>query len=123
MKNIFKTVLLMFVFLINFNFAFAAGNDYQNFGLDNSSLTKTFGTVGVPTIAGNVIKVLIGLSATVMLIMIIWSGFEIMFSSGKADTRKKAIDRIIWTAVGIIIIVGAYAISQFVMNQIKFLSK
>jgi uncharacterized membrane protein len=46
-----------------------------------------------------------------------------MFSSGEAKKRQSAINRIIWTSVGIIIVVAAYAISQFVINQINFLAK
>lgn len=98
-------------------------DNYNNFGLDNENLKTKFGTADVPTLAGNIIKIIIGLSASVMLIMILWSGIELMFSNGKPDVRKAAINRIVWTSVGIIVVISAYAISQFVINQINFLAK
>lgn len=112
-------MIMLFVIPV---FCFGASGDYNNFGLNSSNLQGKFGTAEIPTIAGNMIKIVIGLSATVMLIMILWSGIELMFSSGDVNKRKKAINRIVWTSVGIIIIVSAYAISQFVINQINFLS-
>ena len=99
------------------------GETYNGFGLNSENLKNKFGTQDLPSIAGNAIKIFIGLSATIMLIMILWSGFQLMFSSGKEKERKAAIDRIIWTSVGVIIIVSAYAISQFIINQINSLSK
>jgi len=99
------------------------GEGYNGFGLNSENLKDKFGTQDLPSIAGNAIKVFIGLSATIMLIMILWSGFELMFSSGKTEKTKRAIDRIVWTSVGVIVIISAYAISQFVINQINSLSK
>lgn len=113
----------MIVLVLSPLVCFGASSNYYNFGLDNENLQNKFGTAEVPTIAGNIIKIIIGLSATVMLIMILWSGLQLMFSNGKPDSRKAAINRIIWTSVGIIIVISAYAISQFVINQINYLAK
>lgn len=125
MKKIFyKIFLILFVIFIPFIGIHAdIGNNYNNFGLGATELKTKFGNADVPTIAGNAIKIIIGLSASVMLVMILWSGIELMFSSGEAKKRQAAINRLIWTSVGIIIIVSAYAISQFVINQINFLAK
>ena len=93
-----------------------------NFGLeaiDSTSLVKT----DLPVVAGNAIKIFIGLSSTIMLIMVLWAGFDIMFTGGDIKKRTAAINRIVWTSVGIIVIISAYALSQFIINQISFLAK
>ena len=124
MKKIFYKIFLTAIIFLSPILCFgASSNNYNNFGLDSPELKDKFGSADVPTIAGNAIKIIIGLSASVMLIMILWSGIELMFSNGEAKKRQSAINRIIWTSVGIIIVVAAYAISQFVINQINFLAK
>lgn len=125
-------ILLCFAFTLCFFFNFVFLNivrsadvstETKNFGLDNPILKEKFVTTNLTSVAGKAIKIFIGLSSTIMLIMVLWAGFEIMFSNGNIQTRQKAINRIVWTAIGIIIIISAYALSQFVINQIKFLSK
>ena len=133
-KRIKALIYLIITVCFLFDFAFlnmanvsateaAIVTETGNFGLKNDELTKKFVTTDLTSVAGKAIKIFIGLSSTVMLIMVIWAGFDIMFSNGNAEVRKKAINRIVWTAIGIIIIISAYALSQFVINQIKFLSK
>lgn len=94
----------------------------KNFGLEAVTSGPLVNT-DLPTVAGNAIKIFIGLSSTIMLIMVLWAGFDIMFTGGDIKKRTAAVNRIVWTSVGIIVIISAYALSQFIINQISFLAK
>lgn len=80
--------------------------------------TSGLSTTSVPTIIGNIIKVILGLSGTVALIFVVVGGVKWMISKG--DPKKIEDARKIMTsgAIGIIIIAAAYAITDFVIKQI-----
>ena len=85
------------------------------------SLTGSIGVdqTPLPTIIGNIIKIILGLSGLVALVFVIWGGVQIAVSQGDEKAIKAAKDRMISGAVGIIIISSAYAISDFVIKAIS----
>ena len=129
--------LCLFINIIFVNFSFAENEGVadtsastgestrtvENFGLDDNVFGKIFPTGNLTAVAGKGINIFIGLSSTIMLIMVLWAGFDIMFYGGNAEKRKAATGRIVWTGVGIVIIISAYALSSFIMNQLKVLTK
>lgn len=122
MKKIFY-LFLTFSFLF-FSFNIVLADNFYNYGLDNLNLkaTELFGNADIPTVVANVIKVLMGLSATVMLVVILYAGFVYLTSAGDSKKTQKAFDLIKSSAIGIIIIVTAYSLSQFIINNIKFIA-
>jgi len=102
-----------------------ASNNNCNYGLGNAKLDagSLFGQADVPTVIANVIQIIMGLSATVMLVVILWAGFSYLISRGDSTKTKKSLDLIISASIGIIIIVTAYSLSQFIINNIKFIAK
>lgn len=126
MKNILRKFILMFVFIVfmfSFNFSFA--ENFDNYGLNNSQLgaTTLFGNADVPTVIAKVIQIIMGLSATIMLAVILYAGFIYLFSQGNPEKTKKAWALIKNASIGIIIIVTAYSLSQFIINNIKFIAQ
>lgn len=122
MKKIFY-LFLTFSFLF-FSFNIVLADNFNNYGLNNSNLgaTSLFGNADIPTVIANVIKVLMGLSATVMLVIILYAGFSYLTSAGDSKKTKKAFDLIKSSAIGIVIIVTAYSLSQFIINNIQFIA-
>ncbi len=122
LKKIFF-VLSSFFSLFIYNSVLA--EDFYNYGLSNTNLgaKSLFGQADIPTIISNVIQIIMGLSATVMLVVILYAGFVYLTSKGDSGKTKKAWDLIKSASIGIIIIVTAYSLSQFIINNIKFIAK
>ncbi len=72
----------------------------------------------LPTVVGNVIKIILGLTGTIALIFIIWGGVRWMVSKGDASKIADARKLMVAGVIGLAIIAAAYAISDFVIKQI-----
>lgn len=72
----------------------------------------------LPLFIGNMIDVLLGAIGIVFVVLIIQSGIQYMTSNGAEDKVKEAKKRIISAVIGIIILLGAYAISSYVITSI-----
>lgn len=66
----------------------------------------------------SIIKAVIGILGLVCVIVIIIGGVNYMTSSGDAGKVKKAKDTILYGVVGLVICVLAFAIVQFVLDNI-----
>ncbi len=65
-------------------------------------------------IVGTVINVLLGTLGTIFIILIIVAGFNWMTAGGNEEQVKKAGDMIRRAIIGLIVIVGAFAIWTFI---------
>lgn len=72
----------------------------------------------LPKLIGSIISVLLGVLGIIFVILIIYAGINYMTASGDADKVKKSKTMLIQAVIGIIIIVAAYSIAQFVIQQI-----
>ena len=69
------------------------------------------------TIAVRLINVSLEFIGIIMLVMVLWGGFQFLLSGGDA-TKMSAAGRTIWNAIiGLIIILSAWAIVRFVLVQ------
>lgn len=50
--------------------------------------------------------------------MIIFAGIQYLTANGEPDKAKKAMNTIIFSVVGLVVVVAAFAITTFVMNQV-----
>ena len=123
-KKLSAFLFFSFIFLSLFSSSVFAEN-FNNYGLSNTNLAagSLFGQADIPTVISNVIQIIMGLSATVMLVVILYAGFIYLTSRGDSGKTKKAWDLIKSASIGIIIIVTAYSLSQFIINNIKFIAK
>lgn len=120
LKNFFSSLFLILTLFI-FNFNFINADDNFNFGLEKVT-SSYFGNADIPTVISRVIQIVMGLSATVMLVMILYAGFTYLISRGDPKKTTTALNLIKTSVIGIIIIVTAYSLSQFVINNIKFIA-
>lgn len=72
----------------------------------------------MPTIIGNVIKVVLGLVGIIMVIIVVYAGYLWMTAGGESDQVKKAKDWMLNATIGILICLVAYTLSTFVVGKI-----
>ena len=73
----------------------------------------------LPTVISNIIKAVIVVLGTVAVIVVVYGGFQYMTSAGDANKAKKARDTILYAAIGLVICVLSFMITDFVINAIK----
>jgi hypothetical protein len=98
-----------------------AANPFQN----AQSLSQNVGQqagVGnqqdLPVIVGRVINILLGFIGIILLLLILYAGFLWMTAQGDDGRVKKARAIISNAVVGLIILVAAFAISNFVLGSL-----
>src|SRR3989339_974996 len=90
---------------------------------DDYGLGATAGAAGlnkgdVPTIIGNVIGTGLSLISVLFFLLMIYGGILWMTARGKDEQASKALDTIIAAIIGIVIILAAYAITNFVFKSV-----
>jgi len=73
---------------------------------------------GLTQMIGSLINVGLGFLGIVFLVLMLYAGFLWMTAQGDDTKVKKAKDMIFQAIIGIIIIVAAYAISNFVLGSL-----
>ena len=84
-------------------------SDGAGLGGDSDSLTTTIGSL---------ISVLLGFLGVIFLILIIYAGLLWMTAAGNEDNVKKAKSILLNSVIGLVILLSAYAISSFVIDQL-----
>jgi predicted permease len=79
---------------------------------------STGGPDALPQIIGNIINIALGFMGIILLCIILWAGFLWMTAGGDSKKTETATALIKNAVIGLIIIVAAFAISNFVMTQI-----
>lgn len=74
------------------------------------------GTADLQDTVVNVINFVLGLLGIIAVIMVLWGGFMWLTAGGNEDNVKKAKDIISAAAIGIIIVLLAWAIVNFVIR-------
>lgn len=80
------------------------------------TFTNPIGAQNVPQLLTSVIKWILGLVAFVALISLVWGGVLYIISFGNEAGIKKAKTIIIWSIVGLIVILLAFFIVRTVAN-------
>lgn len=89
-------------------------------GLDttvNQAGLDKFGS-DIPTIIGNIIGTALSMIAVIFFIITVYGGFVWMTARGKAEQSKKALDTIVAAVIGMLIVLGANALTIFVFNSL-----
>lgn len=76
------------------------------------------GTKDVRETVGGIIRAFMGLLGIVAVVIILLGGFKWMTAAGNEDKVAEAKKLIISGIIGLVIIMSAYAIAQFVVNSI-----
>jgi len=73
----------------------------------------------VANIIGNIINVILGFIGSIGLVMFVYAGILWMTAGGNSEAQKKAMNILIWSSLGILVILFSYVIVQFVLNSFK----
>jgi amino acid transporter len=80
------------------------------------------GETGVLRIISNIINVLLGFVGIIFFIQLFWAGIRWMTSAGNEEVVKEAKQTIKTAVIGIVVVLSAFLITNFVLNQIKSVS-
>lgn len=82
---------------------------------------RAYGTtspIAVPTLVGNLINALLGISGLILVGLLIYGGILYMTAQGDIERVKNAKKTMINAVIGIVIIVVAYAASTFIITTL-----
>lgn len=85
-------------------------------GITGIEKLNIFGYRKLTDIVGKILRAVIGLMGSIAFIMFVYSGLTYMTAMGNAEKQKKAQKIMIWTALGLFVILGSYTILAFVMQ-------
>ncbi len=90
------------------------------YGLEDTAKRSGLSQYGsdLPTLTGAIIGTALSVIGVVFFILMIYGGFLWMTARGKEEYVTKAKDTIIAAIVGLILVLGAYAITSFVFNAV-----
>lgn len=72
----------------------------------------------VQEIIGNVIGTALSLISVLFFALMLYAGLKWMLARGDSDEAKKALDTIVAAIIGMIIVLGSYAITSFVFDNL-----
>jgi hypothetical protein len=81
-------------------------------GVDNAA------DASLPDVIGNIINIALGFIGILLLVYILWAGFLWMTAGGDEGKVKTATAMIKNAIIGLLIIVAAFAISNFVLESL-----
>ncbi len=81
------------------------------------------GTTSVTVLAGRIILVVLQLLGVVFLALTIFAGFKWMMARGEENEVEDAVNLIRDAVIGLVIIFAAYAITNFVIDQVLIVTK
>jgi len=90
------------------------------YGLEKTkNLTQFKGTTKtLPELIGSIVSVALSLIGFVFLALALYAGFKWMTAQGEAKDVTKAKDTLVNATIGIVLIVAAYAITNFVFTDV-----
>src|SRR5688572_1632344 len=91
----------------------------QEASLDEVAQQAQLGESDVYTIIGTIINVFFGVLGIIFLVLVIYAGFLWMTSSGSAEQIEKAKKILINGVIGLLITLGAFAITTFIFNALE----
>jgi hypothetical protein len=74
---------------------------------------------GLAGLIGDVINATLGVVGALALFMFIYGGVYLLSSAGSAEKVKKGKDVITWSIIGIAVILGSYALANFVITGLQ----
>jgi hypothetical protein len=79
-----------------------------------------FSTQTIPNVIGDVVGVILSLVGVAFFLLALYAGFIWMSARGNSERVDKAKDILEAAVIGLIIIVGAYALTKFVFERLGF---
>lgn len=124
MKRTAKILLSFIIITTVFSVVALSSVSAQNTILDNlddtlagTELEKGGGDL--KPLIGNIIQILLGFLGILAVILILYAGFLWMTAGGDSSKVDKAKQYIINATIGIVIILGAYILTSFIIDTIQ----
>lgn len=118
--NVFtKTMLLVGICAIVLPVLVHAGGSPESIGsaLDNFSGETGIEEQSLTAAAGNGIRVVYQVTGLIFFILALYAGIRWMTAQGKEDTVEKARNTLVAATIGLVIVVGAYGITEFITSR------
>jgi len=87
---------------------------------DTVAKEARFGKIELVDVIAQIIKIALGLLATIFLILTIIAGFKWMTAQGNEEEIKKAQGTIKTAIIGLVIVLMSYAITYFIFRYLPF---
>ncbi|MDO8592854.1 MAG: hypothetical protein Q7R92_03765 [bacterium] len=97
--------------------AFDALDKLQNIGSNNGPY-ESVDKIGLSNVIGAVVQGALGLIGTIFLILMLYAGYNWMTARGEEEKVTKAKDTLTRAIIGIIIVIGSYAIWAFIFSAL-----
>ncbi len=94
------------------------GSSVEDLKSSARSLNKTNWT-SISDIIGKATNMLMVYIGSISLVLYIWAGFLWMTSAGNADRAGKGKQIVVWTTLGVVVMLSAYIIVGFILNIVK----
>lgn len=93
----------------------------NDFGLDATAGAANLDDYGgdLTVLIGQVVGAFLSLIGIIFFVLVVYGGLMWMTAQGNKDTVKKAINTVISAAVGLIVVLAAYAITNFVLESVQ----
>lgn len=125
MKNTFKQIIylvgLILLLVLPF-FVFAANSSLSGLTYvgEKAGYEENVNQYVMSQLIGNVIQTFLSLLGVIFIVLIIYGGFKWMKASGRAEEVEKAQSIIRQAIIGLIITVGSWAITSFVLSRLLY---
>jgi len=117
--KIILSIVILFTLIVSFAptplEAAAAVRDLT--GIDNAATNPGLGTQELETTVQDIIKIILSFLGLIAVIVILIGGFMWMTAGGNSEQVAKGRSWIINGVIGLVIILSAYAIASFVIDQ------
>lgn len=116
-----KKFITSIIALIILSAAMPVFAQYGQYGLDETAKAANLSTEGrnLPTVIGRIINIALGILGVLFLCLLLYAGWLWMTAMGDTKKTQTAKDLIIAAISGIVVIVLAYAISNFVLTSLS----
>lgn len=91
----------------------------QGVSIDFPTSFAGFSSQDIKSTIQNIVRIIIGFLGILVIVAIIFGGFKMMTSAGDADKMGDGRKIVTAGAIGLIIVLAAYAISSFVINSLQ----
>ena len=87
-----------------------------SFSIPSTDQLNQLGESDPAKIIGNLIKTALGVIGSIALAMFVYGGLLWMTAMGKGEQQKKAMNVILWSSLGVFVILSSYIIVSFVLQ-------
>jgi hypothetical protein len=120
-KTFFTLIFLVVVLIIPyFVFAQAPLDALKKAATDSGYEVTDKEQFDLPTYIGGIISIFMGLLGMIFIVLMIYGGFNWMRAAGDESKVKLAIDTIRRAVIGLLIVVGSYAIGSFILFKLMY---